>query len=154
MDTGTASSKAGRTPAKTGGPWLMYALCCAVPPTLLNGLVVGYGSLWFLIGGSTPDAGDYALSTGGYAAAALVLALAVPALLGHGGSGWLIAIATVCAPLLTVLALTSAVSWFRTPTPHAYWTFWDGVGAVLWGPWTWLLLAVGVRQIWVRWKFA
>ncbi len=53
----------------------------------LNGVVVGYGAIWFQLFGETPDRSDYLVSAGGYAAAAGVLVLAAVGLAGPADLG-------------------------------------------------------------------
>ena len=120
----------------------------AVVATALNGVVVGYGVLWLQFFGDTPDAEDYAVSAGGYGAAAGVLALSVAAVLAHRGPRWLVWAAGVSALLLGLLALGSAASGAGAEQDdRPIDTVWDGVGGVLWAPWTWVLVVLGLRAV-------
>ena len=65
--------------------WVTVCWVGAVTATALNGVVVGYGAVWFQLFGETADAEDYLVSAGGYGAAAVVLVLAVPGILTHRG---------------------------------------------------------------------
>ncbi len=125
--------------------WGTAGWTLAVWFTLLNGIVVGYGALWFQFGGS-PDADDYRMSAGGYAAAAAVLLLSLPALLRRGRSGWLVPVAVVASGVLGSLAAWSALRVGQGPS-YGYWPVLDGVGGVLWAPWTWLMVALGLRAL-------
>lgn len=141
----TAATEAGprRRPWWAGSAWVL-----AVVATALNGVVVGYGVLWLQFFGDTPDAEDYTVSAGGYGAAAAVLALAVPAVLAFRGPRWLAFPAGVSAALLGLLALGSAAAAagaVRDDRPID--TVWDGVGGVLWAPWTWVLVVLGLRAV-------
>ena len=69
--------------------WVTACWVGAVAATALNGVVVGYGVVWFQLFGETADAEDYLVSAGGYGAAAVVLVLAVPGILTHRGPRWL-----------------------------------------------------------------
>ncbi len=96
----------GTTTRRTG---MTIAWLGAVAATALNGVVIGYGAIWFQLFGDSTDAGDYRLSAGGYGAAAVVLALAVPAMLSHGGPRWLVLPTAVLSAVLGALAFGSAV---------------------------------------------
>lgn len=65
--------------------WTNVVLASGAVLTALTGFVVGYGSIWFQIGGR-PDAEDYQVSAGGYAAAAVVLVAAIPAVIAFRGA--------------------------------------------------------------------
>jgi hypothetical protein len=128
--------------------WVSAAWVAAVAATALNGVVVGYGAVWFQLFGDSADAEDYAVSAGGYGAAAVVLALAVPAILTHDAPRWLAWPAGVAAALLGVFALGSVTAIAEAeavPAPTD--TAWDGVGGVLWGPWTWALVGLGIQGL-------
>ena len=75
-------------PARFGNGWITTAWVAAVLATALNGVVVGYGAVWFQLFGESADAEDYLVSAGGYGAAAVVLLLAVPAILTHRAPRW------------------------------------------------------------------
>lgn len=144
-----AGSTTASTEAAPRRPWwTRSAWVGAVVATALNGVVVGYGVLWLQFFGETPDAEDYTVSAGGYGAAAAVLALAVPALLTFHGPRWLAFPAGGSAVLLGLLALGSAAAAagaVRDDRPID--TVWDGVGGVLWAPWTWVLVVLGGRAV-------
>lgn len=128
--------------------WVVVGWVGAVTATVLNGVVVGYGAIWLQLFGDSADAEDYAVSAGGYGAAALVLALAVPAILAHRGPGWLVGPAGVSAVVLGLLAggsATASAEAAHSASPAN--TVWDGVGGVLWAPWTWLLVALGIHGL-------
>lgn len=128
--------------------WVAAGWVGAVVATVLNGVVVGYGAVWFQLFGDTADAEDYAVSAGGYAAAAVVLAVAVPAVLAHGGPRWLVWPSAATAVVLGFLAARSAhLSAQATHSASPMNTAWDGVGGVLWAPWTWALLALGAHGL-------
>lgn len=120
----------------------------AVLATVLNGVVVGYGVLWFQLFGDAPDVDDYRVSAGGYGAASLVLALAVAALLAHRAPAWLAWLSGASATVLCLLAVGSAA---RSRTAEQGLlpvdTVWDGIGGVLWAPWTWALVVLGLRGL-------
>jgi hypothetical protein len=120
--------------------WWVLISCTAV-----NGLVVGYGSLHFLQFGLSRE--DYLVSGGGYAAAGAVLMLAAV-----GAAGWRAPQSVVVgSAMLTVMSVAGAVWSFgiaATFAPHDGWDSpWDGVGGVLAGPWTWLLLLCGILGV-------
>jgi hypothetical protein len=131
--------------------WMAVGWVGAVAATVLNGVVVGYGAVWFQLFGDTADAEDYAVSAGGSAAAAVVLALAVPAILAHRGPRWLVWPTGAAAVVLGLLAVRSAaVSAQTTSGASPMNTAWDGIGGVLWAPWTWALVALGVHGLYRR----
>ena len=120
----------------------------AVTATAVNGVVVGYGVVWFQLFGETADAEDYLVSAGGYGAAAVVLALAVPGILTHRGPRWLAWVAGMAAAILGLLAASSmAASMQAEPGASPISTAWDGVGGVVWAPWTWVLVALGLYLV-------
>lgn len=120
----------------------------AVVATALNGVVVGYGAIWFQLFGESPQADDYQVSAGGYAAAAFVLTLAVPAILTHRAPRWLLWPTAALATTLGVLSLTSVAALARAePVSAPINNAWDGIGGVLWAPWCWVLIALGVRGV-------
>lgn len=131
--------------------WVAVGWVSAVAATVLNGVVVGYGAVWFQLFGDTADAEDYAISAGGYGAAAVVLAVAVPAILTHRGPRWLVWPTAVSAVVLGLLAARSAEASVRAgQSPSPMNTAWDGIGGVLWAPWTWALVALAVHGIYRR----
>ena len=128
--------------------WATVGWVGAVAATALNGVVVGYGTVWFQLFGETADAEDYQVSAGGYGAAAVVLALAVPGILTHRGPRWLAWAAGVAAAILGLLAAHSiAASTLAEQVSSRTSTAWDGVGGVVWAPWTWALVALGINGL-------
>lgn len=128
--------------------WLAAGWMFAVLATTVNGVVVGYGALWFQFFGDTADAEDYAVSAGGYAAAAFVLALAVPAILTHRAAPWLAWFAGSSAAILGLLAVGSILNRADAePVSSPANTAWDGIGGVIWAPWTWVLVVLGLRGL-------
>ncbi len=124
----------------------------AVLATAINGVVVGYGVLWLQFFGDSPDAADYRLSAAGYGTAAVVLGVAVPALLVSTAPRWLVPATGAAAAVLGMLALGSAdAAPGAEPATLGGDDPWgdvlDGVGGVLWAPWTWVLLVLGVRGL-------
>jgi hypothetical protein len=120
----------------------------AVTATVLNGVVVGYGAVWFQLFGETADAEDYRMSAGGYGAAALVLTFAAVAVRTHRAPRSLFWPTVVSAVLLALLCARSAAAAGgaepdRIPVSSA----WDGIGGVLWAPWTWALVGLGVHGL-------
>ncbi len=102
--------------------WVVAGLVFAVIATGLNGVVGGYG------------------------AAALVLVLAVPAILHHRAPTWLLWPTVAAAVVLGMLAAGSAAASARAdPVSTPLNTAWDGVGGVLWAPWTWALIGLGLH---------
>lgn len=123
----------------------------AVLATVLNGVVVGYGAVWFQLFGDSADAEDYAVSAGGYGAAAGVLAFAVVAILTHGGPRWLVWPTGTCAVVLGLLAGRSGADAASADGhPADVNTAWDGIGGVLWAPWAWMLVALALHGLWLR----
>jgi hypothetical protein len=117
--------------------------------TALNGVVVGYGALWFQIGDSA-NRDDYLVSSGGYAAASLLIASAVAGNLLRRGAAWFSYAGSVTAVLLGVAAV---VSWSQGRVVEDRGAgisgVWDGVGGVVLLPWSWaivVLLVLSVRH--------
>ncbi len=128
--------------------WVAVGWVGAVLATAVNGILVGYGAVWFQLMGTTADAEDYRVSAGGYAAAAVVLVLAVPAILTHRAPRWLVWPAGASAVVLGLLAAGSAAASAQAEQVHQPTdTAWDGVGGVVWAPWTWALVVLGVRGL-------
>jgi hypothetical protein len=128
--------------------WVGVCWVAAVAATALNGVLVGYGVVWFQLFGEAADAEDYLVSAGGYGAAAVVLVLAVPGILTHRGPRWLAWAAAASAAVLGLLAvgsLAAATHAEQSASPIS--TGWDGIGAVMWGPWTWVLVALGIHGL-------
>lgn len=126
--------------------WRGIAWSLGVVATVLNGFVVGYGAIWFQLFGDTADASDYRVSAGGYGAAAVVLALAVPALLVGHRSRWLVGLTLVSAGVLALLSAGSLVTARQLPSEWSN-SVWDGVGGVVWAPWTWVMVWLGVLAV-------
>lgn len=127
--------------------WVTAGWVFAVVATALNGVVVGYGAIWFQLFGETADAEDYRVSAGGYGAAAVVLVMAVPAVLTHPAPRWLVWPAAMSAAVLGLLAVNSAAAAADAEPSSSINTAWDGIGGVLWAPWTWALIALGVHGL-------
>jgi hypothetical protein len=112
--------------------------------TFLNGLVVGYGVLWFQLFGDRPDRDDYLMSFGGYAAATLVLVVGLASLVRLRTAGWAVGLVGVLAGVLALLALNSlATGLGMTDDSGVYQHWWDGAGGVLLLPWAWVPLVLG-----------
>lgn len=127
--------------------WLPALLLGGLLATFLNGIVVGYGVLWFQLFGEQPDREDYLVSFGGYAAAALVMLVGMAALRRLGAAEWVRALVVVLAVLLALLAvgsLTTGLS-MEESSPMQHW--WDGAGGVVLLPWAWLPLALGALAL-------
>lgn len=128
--------------------WAAVGWVAAVAATALNGVVVGYGAIWLQFFGETADAEDYRVSAGGYGAAAVVLILVIPAILIHRGPRWLAWPAGMSAAALGLLAANSVAASMQTePVSSPINTAWDGIGGVMWAPWTWVLVALGVHGL-------
>jgi hypothetical protein len=153
MTSGTAAETGADARAGRGRRLAVTALwVLAVLATVLNGVVVGYGAIWFQLFGDGPDAADYRLSAAGYGTAALVLALAVPALLVSTVPRWLAPTAGVSAVLLGVMAMGSAITSVdedpaRLGTDDPWGDVLEGIGGVLWAPWTWVVVVLGLRAL-------
>lgn len=113
--------------------------------TALNGLVVGYGAIWFQLFGERADRSDYLVSAGGYGAAAGVLVFAAVGVAGLGGPVWAGRVSASLAVALAVLAVRSAGIAAGLPDDHDSNGPLDGAGGVLALPWTWPLLVAGIR---------
>ena len=137
-------------PARFGNGWITTAWVAAVLATALNGVVVGYGAVWFQLFGESADAEDYLVSAGGYGAAAVVLLLAVPAILTHRAPRWLVVPTGVAAGLLGLMAVGSVGYSVDAEASHIVSNnAWDGIGGVLWAPWTWALVVLGIRGLYL-----
>lgn len=145
--TGNESREAETVRAARLHTWAAVGWVGAVTATVLNGVVVGYGAIWFQLFGEVADVDDYAVSAGGYGAAALVLALAVPAIVTHGRPGWLLWPTGMSAAILGLLAVGSAHSMHAGQGVSPMNTVWDGIGGVLWAPWTWVLVTLGIHGL-------
>jgi hypothetical protein len=154
MGCGTELGVADMVGAGSRRIWVAVGWVAAVAATVLNGVVVGYGAIWIQFFGATADAGDYAVSAGGYGAAAAVLALAVPAILTHRGPRWLVWSTSLSVVVLGLLAARSAeASAHAARRALLVNSAWDGIGCVLWAAWTWALVALGIhglRQLFAR----
>lgn len=127
--------------------WIAAAWFAGILATVLNGLVVGYGIVWFQLFGEQADAEDYLISACAYGAATVVLALTVVGILGHGAPHWLAWVAGASSVVLGVLAADSASAMAAAPGFLPAHAWWDGIGSVLWAPWTWALLLLGLRGL-------
>jgi hypothetical protein len=128
--------------------WVVAGWAGAVVATTLNGILVGYGAIWLQFFGETADAEDYRVSAGGYGAAAFVLVLAVPAILTHQAPRWFVWPTGAAAGVLALLAVHSMAASARAePVSAPISTVWDGIGGVLWAPWTWALVALGLHGL-------
>ncbi|MEV6599304.1 hypothetical protein AB0M36_20985 [Actinoplanes sp. NPDC051346] len=117
--------------------WWVLISCTAV-----NGVAVGYGSLWFL--NLSLSRGDYLISGGGYAAAAVVLMFAAVGAAGLRGPLSVVYGSLLLAVVLVALAVRSFMI-AADYSPGASWDSpWDGAGGVLCLPWTWPLLLCGI----------
>lgn len=145
--TGNESRRVETVRAARRHKWAAVGWFGAVTATVLNGILVGYGAIWFQLFGDVADVDDYAVSAGGYGAAALVLALAVPAIVAHGRPKWLVWPTGMSAALLGLLALGSAHSTHAGQGVTPMNTVWDGIGGVLWAPWTWVLVTLGIHGL-------
>ena len=135
-------------PAGTRRGWVTAGWIVAVVATALNGVVVGYGAIWFQLFGETADAEDYRVSAGGYGAAAVVLIFAVVGILTHRAPRWLASAAAVAAVVLAILAISSLASAADAKESSLPINgVWDGVGGVLWAPWTWALVGLAVHGL-------
>ncbi|MGI8900808.1 MAG: hypothetical protein ACR2HA_07720 [Nocardioides sp.] len=125
--------------------WLpALVLGCALL-TFLNGVVVGYGSIWLQFFGEQADREDYLMSFGGYAAAALVLLIGLFSLVRLGTAQWAVAGVAVLTALLAVLAISSLTHGLALSEEHSpYQHWWDGAGGVVFLPWAWLPVALGL----------
>ena len=128
--------------------WVAVGWVAAVVATALNGVIVGYGAIWLQLFGDSADAEDYAVSAGGYGAAAFVLVLAIPAIMTHRAPRWLAWLAGASAAALGLLAVDSAQASARAePVSSPLNTAWDGIGGVVWAPWTWVLVVLGLQGL-------
>ena len=135
-------------PAGTRRAWVTAGWIAAVVATAPNGVIVGYGTVWFQLFGETADAEDYRVSAGGYGAAAVVLVFAVVGILTHRAPRWLASAAAVAAVVLAILAINSVTSAADAEPSHLPVNgVWDGVGGVVWAPWTWVLVGLAVHGL-------
>lgn len=130
--------------------WANIGWATAVLLTIGTGFVVGYGSIWLQLFGDRPDAGDYRISAGGYACAAVVLALGAVGILSFRGPLVLVGVSAAFAAVYVLLALRS-VQLAAMAEPDDYDSALDGIGGALDGvggvigmPWTWPLVVLGV----------
>jgi hypothetical protein len=123
--------------------WANIGWATAVLLTIGTGFVVGYGSIWLQLFGDRPDSGDYRISAGGYACAAVVLALGAVGILSYRGPLVLAGVSAAFAAVYVLLALRS-VQLAAAAEPDGYDSALDGVGGVIATPWTWPLVVLGV----------
>lgn len=123
--------------------WANIGWATAVLLTIGTGFVVGYGSIWLQLFGDRPDSGDYRISAGGYACAAVVLALGAVGILSFRGPLVLVGVSAASAAVYVLLALRS-VQLAAMAEPDDYDSALDGVGGVIGMPWTWPLVVLGV----------
>ena len=123
--------------------WANIGWATAVLLTIGTGFVVGYGSIWFQLFGDRPDAGDYRISAGGYACAAVVLALGAAGILSFRGPPLLAGASVAFATVYVLLALRS-VQLAAVAEPDDYDSALDGAGGVIGMPWAWPLVVLGV----------
>lgn len=126
-----------------GRTWKNVGWATAVVLTIVTGFVVGYGSIWFQLFGDQADAGDYRMSAGGYACAAVVLALGAAGILSYRGPPVLAGVAAAFAATYLLLALRSA-QLAAVAEPDDFSGPLDGIGGVIATPWTWPLVVLGV----------
>lgn len=114
----------------------------------LNGVVVGYGALWFQLFGESPDRDDYLVSMGGYAAAALLVAVATVSNFLRGWPAWFGYAGTVAS---VALGLGALVSWSRVRIMEdrgpGISGVWDGVGGVVALPWSWAIVVLFILSL-------
>lgn len=133
----------------SGSRWFVGNVAAATL-TALNGVVVGYGALWFQFFGSSPNRDDYLVSFGGYVSAAVLIAVAVAGNMLRRGAAWFSYAGSVTAVLLGVAAVDSR-SRARVVEDRGAGIsgVWDGVGGVVALPWSWaivVLLILSVRH--------
>ena len=127
--------------------WIPALLAACELLSLLTGLVVGWFSVWFQIGGRA-DREDYLVAASGYAAGAVVVLLGLPALARLGVRGWVFAIGVVGVGLCAVLAVWAAVRGSGMEQVGVTISPWyDGAGGVLACPWTWPPVVLGVLAL-------
>ncbi|WP_093248455.1 hypothetical protein [Tessaracoccus oleiagri] len=109
----------------------------------MNGIVVGYGAVWFQLFGDSPDRDDYLVSTGGYAAAAVLIVFATLSNFLRGGAAWFGYAGSAAAVALGLAALTSWSSGRSVEDlgPGISGP-WDGVGGVIALPWSWAIVVL------------
>ena len=128
--------------------WLPAILVSCLLLPFLNGLVVGFGSVWLQFFGSQADREDYLISFGGYAAAVLVLLIGLVSMLRLGTAEWAGALMVVLAVVLAILAfgsLTKGLGMEPEPQPYGRWR--DGAGGVRLLPWAWPPLVLGALAL-------
>ena len=140
------SAAASRTapPSRSRSRWATMGWVLAVLSTVVTGLVVGYGVLWFQFG-SGPVVEDYQISAGGYGTAAALLLVSVPALLAARRR----ILATATGVVVLLYAGLSWNSWLAQfdAVHHGLGSndAWDGIGGVLLSPTTWPLLFLALQ---------
>lgn len=120
---------------------------CSVVLTALTGLVLGWFSVGFQIAGSTADAGDYAVAAGAYGATTTALLLGAVAFRRWATATWQLPVTLVLAIVPGLLAVRAVADATHAESGFGTMSWWDGVGGVLVCPWTWWLVAVGVRAL-------
>nr|WP_297415607.1 hypothetical protein [uncultured Nocardioides sp.] len=119
---------------------------CSVALTALTGLVVGWFAVTFQIGGRA-DADDYAVAAGAYGATTLALLLGAVAFRRWATTTWQLPVTLVLAIVPGLLAVRAVADATHAEPGIAMNGWWDGAGGVLACPWTWWLVAVGVRAL-------
>jgi hypothetical protein len=114
--------------------------------TALTGLVVGWFAVAFQIG-SRADADDYAVAAGAYGATTLALLLGAVAFRRWATTTWQLPVTLVLAIVPGLLAVRAVADATHADPGVGMSTWWDGAGGVLACPWTWWLVAVGVRAL-------
>lgn len=111
--------------------------------TTLNGIVVGYGALWFQLFGESPDRDDYLVSMGGYAAAAVLVAMAT---MSNFLRRWPVWFAYSGGIASAALGLGALDSWYHLRIVKdpglGISGVWDGVGGVIALPWSWAIVVL------------
>ncbi|GAA2124130.1 hypothetical protein GCM10009843_20500 [Nocardioides bigeumensis] len=128
--------------------WFPALVVACEIATILNGLVVGWVSVWFQLFGDTADRDDYLVSTGGYAAGAVAGLLGLLALRRLEVTSWVFWLCAVGAGCLVPLALSSLSSAGSADDRGAGIDTWvDGAGGVLALPWTWVVVVLGLLAL-------
>ncbi len=116
--------------------------------TTLNGIVVGYGALWFQLFGESPDRDDYLVSMGGYAAAAVLVAMATMSNFLRRWPVWFTYSGGIAS---TALGLGALVSWSNLRIVKdpglGISGVWDGVGGVIALPWSWAIVVLFLLSV-------
>jgi hypothetical protein len=120
---------------------------CSVVLTTLTGLVVGWVPVGFQIAGSRADSDDYAVAAGAYGATTLALLLGAVAFRRWATTTWQLPVTLVLAIVPGLLAVRAVADATHAEPGFGMNSWWDGAGGVLACPWTWWLVAVGVRAL-------